>query len=160
MTTISGTFVPAAPGAALNENCHAFVCRYLGALNRLPPGTLPTTPQDAQALLWPTGSGTSARVHGDLQTDAGDVIGFWYHGQLMHSMVAVTKSLWIGANNTNVMGVPGGRTTIAHSVAGDYFEPGQPRPPQPVPPAGWVGAGNEWRYAMGGQIVTVTRRRP
>lgn len=160
MTTIVGAYVPAPLGPAYNENCHAFACSYLGSLHRLPPGTMPNSPQHAQTLLWPVHGGWPARVNGQLQTQPGDIIGFWDRGHLMHSMVAVTKALWIGANNTSAMGVPGGRTSIVHSVAGDYFQPGEPRPHQPVPPAGWVGMGNDWRYAMGGHIVQVTRRPP
>jgi hypothetical protein len=108
----------------------------------------------AKPLMW-SFPGNPARTNGIIHVRPGHIVGFWNGHDLTHSMIAVTPTSWIGANNTGCFGVSTGRLQIPdvnNLPANETIR-------NPELKLGWVGNGNEWR-AMGGNILTVTHRLP
>jgi hypothetical protein len=147
MTMVLGTWVPIPGNNPHNEICHTFVYRWLIGRGLI-TGNYPDPLRElntftAPPILWPSPGG-AARVNGGITVTPGQIVGFWNGHQLVHSMIAVTPTSWIGANNAGCFGVATGRVQIA-DVNGGF--PGALLP-NPALRMGWVGNGNQWR-AMG-----------
>ncbi len=143
------TYVPELGMSPGSEICHSFVFRWLIANGNFTgdyPDPLENVSSiDAERLFFPD-MGYAARTGGEIQVNAGSVIGFWdYGGNLQHSMIAKTPTSWFGANNTGCFGVPGGRQQIDDV---DEVVHGQQNH------FGWTGDDNEWQGMYQGLTVT------
>ncbi|GAA0722846.1 hypothetical protein GCM10009430_25660 [Aquimarina litoralis] len=143
------TYVPELGMSPDSEICHTFVYRWLIANGNF-TGDYPDPLQnissvEAERFFFPD-MGLPARVGGEVQVRENSVIGFWDHGGvLQHTMLAITPTSWVGANNTGCFGVQGGRTQI-NDV--DEFVNG------PRSHFGWVGDDNGWQGQYQGLTVT------
>jgi hypothetical protein len=89
-------------------------------------------------------------VAGVNAVQAGDIVGFFDAGGLVHSMVAETATQWVGANNQGCFGTGTGRTTVpaVYTVV-----------PAPGFPLGWINLNDNQFQTMGG-IATAFYRTP
>lgn len=142
MSIVLGTWVPDPGINPGNEICHDFVYRWLIASGRITgkyPDPLKTlSPMVARQLLFPL-AGRPARANGIIKVTPGSIIGFWEGPCLMHSMIAVSPTSWIGANNTGCFGTSGGRIQVNNIDkiirTKEYHW-------------GWIGDGNDWQGTM------------
>jgi hypothetical protein len=154
--TIMGVYVPPASRRD-SEICHAFAYRGLVASGRL----LETHPADSNdwgaqssMFLYPGGVGaylanSPARANGVVLLQPGDLIGMFLDNTLVHSLIAVTATQWIAANNFGTFGDPTGGRTLIDSAHGLRTDPHQ---------VGWVDLGHQFRR-VDGQVVDVIYRR-
>jgi hypothetical protein len=153
---VLGVYIP--PGEGGGEICHRFSYRWAIAAGKtqetVPPVSLDFT--NSEETLFPLGVELypDARTNGQMNVQAGDIIGMFSrqngHVALQHSLVAVTNTIWFGANNTGTFGVGLGRTEVdITNLSALALQAG----------AGWVGNDNVWKCAGTGMLVHVVFRR-
>lgn len=157
-TIVLGTHVPDQLQQPNQENCHHFVYRWLIARGLI-TGTYPNPNETLgngilRPILWPTPGG-SARHNGNIQVRRGHLVGFWQRAILVHSMIAIGPTHWIGANNIQSCGAYRGGRMEFPNINILLFNNHLPAPRH----LGWINANdNQWKH-MGG-IVRVTHRLP
>jgi hypothetical protein len=142
------------------ETCHQFVFRwcvakgYIAMANPANPA-MPGSPQMFRQVLF-TIKGAPARVGSAMMVRTGMILGFWNGADLMHSMIALSPTKWIGANNVGCFGTSGRLTRQSIKNIHRIVIP----PPYPPPNGslGWWGDGNDWLSPYG--VLQVTCKYP
>jgi len=153
MNEILGLHIPYY-GNPKNESNFQFVYRYLVA-KHLVDGNFPHPANeismlDAKTLMW-TDMGRPARMNGRYNTVLGSLVGFWKNTYLVHSMIAISPGVWVGANNQDVFGIElGGRQKIP--LMNIIYNP-------PNNKMGWLDDSNKWKTPMG-TMLDVTFKLP
>jgi hypothetical protein len=160
-STTLGVYVPVGEGKdGQMEICHGFAYRWLvasGKLQETVSAAKSVTPFNSQTslFLYPGGGGAypAARVDGVVQVQAGDLIGMFFNGGLVHSLIAVSATRWFAANNSGTFGKGPGRTEIDFTQRFPTIGTGDT-----AYQVGWVGQGPQFKR-VDGHVADVIYRR-
>jgi hypothetical protein len=154
MSYVFGTHIPD-HHSPQTEICHSFVYRWLIAsgvfTGNYPDPLVEYNGIQAKSLLWQF-TGNPARINDVIQVRPGDIVGFWDGPWLMHSMIAITSTSWIGSNNGGCFSDNRiGRIEI-QNINSLLFDGN-------VRNYGWIGSENQW-HSVNGATLTVTHMQP